>query len=53
LIDKFSCSFFYKKEIEKRFKYEEKIDPIYFLKAKKNKIEINNSIKSHNKDGVA
>ena len=53
LIDKFSCSFFYKKEIEKRFKYEEKIDPIYFLKAKKNKIEINNSIKSHIKDGVA
>ena len=53
LIDKFSCSFFYKKEIEKRFIYEEKIDPIYFLKAKKNKIEINNSIKSHIADGVA
>ena len=53
LIDKFSCSFFYKKEIEKRFKCEEKIDPIYFLKAKKNKVEINNSIKSHIKDGVA
>ncbi len=27
--------------------------PIYFLKAKKNKVEINNSIKSHIKDGVA
>ena len=53
LIDKFSCSFFYKKEIEKRFRCEEKIDPIYFLKAKKNKIEINNSIKSHIKDGIA
>jgi len=53
LIDKFSCSFFYKKEIEKRFKYEEKIDPIYFLKAKKNNVEISNSIKSHIMDGVA
>ena len=52
-IDKFTCSFFYKKEIEKRFKYKEKIDPIYFLKAIKNKVEINNTIKSHVSDGIA
>jgi len=53
LIDKFSCSFFYKKLIEKSFKYKEENDPIYILKAKKNDIEINNSIKSHILDGVA
>ena len=53
LIDKFSCSFYYKKEIEKRFRYKEEIDPIYFLKSKKNNTEINNSIKSHIADGVA
>lgn len=53
LIDKFSCPFFYKKQIEKKFKFVEKIDPIFYLKAKKNKVEINNSIKSHILDGVA
>ena len=53
LIDKSSCSVFYKNEIKKKFRYKEEIDPIYFLKAKKNKIEINNSIKSHINDGVA
>ena len=39
LIDKFSCSYYYKKEITKRFKYEENIDPIYILKAKKIKLK--------------
>ena len=53
LIDKFSCSYFYKKLIEKRFLYDEKNDPIYILKAKKNNVEISNSIKSHILDGVA
>ena len=53
LIDKFSCSFFYKKLIESKFKFYEKNDPIYLLKAKKNNVEISNSIKSHIKDGVA
>ena len=53
LIDKYTCSYFYKNEVSKRFKYEEKIDPIYFFKSKKNKIEINNLIKSHIADGVA
>ena len=53
LIDKSSCSVFYKNEIKKKFRYKEDIDPIYFLKAKKNKIEINNSIRTHISDGVA
>ena len=53
LIDKYSCSYFYKKLIEKKFRYEEKTDPIYILKAKKNNIEIANSIKSHILDGAA
>ena len=53
LIDKFSCSFYYKKQIEEKFSFIEKIDPIFFLKAKKNKVEINNFIKSHVLDGVA
>jgi Xaa-Pro aminopeptidase len=53
LIDKFSCSYFYKKLIEKKFLYDENNDPIYILKAKKNNVEISNSIKSHIVDGVA
>ena len=53
LIDKITCSFFYKEKIAKRFKYVEEIDPIYYLKSKKNKIEINNIIKSHISDGAA
>ena len=53
LIDKYSCSFFYKKLIANKFKYEEKIDPIFILKAKKHKVEILNSIKSHILDGAA
>ena len=35
LIDKITCSFFYKEKIAKRFKYVEAIDPIFFLKSKK------------------
>ena len=53
LIDKFSCSLFYKNLIKKKFKYIEEHDPIYILKAKKNKVEISNTIKSHILDGVA
>jgi len=53
LIDKITCSLFYKEKIEKKFKYVEKIDPIFFLKSKKNNVEINNTIKSHIIDGVA
>jgi len=53
LIDKITCSLFYKAKIAKKFKYVEKIDPIFFLKSKKNNVEINNTIKSHIIDGVA
>ena len=53
LIDKITCSFFYKERIAKRFKYVEEIDPIFFIKSKKNTVEINNTIKSHISDGVA
>jgi Xaa-Pro aminopeptidase len=53
LIDKMTCSLFYRANIAKKFKYVEKIDPIFFLKSKKNNVEINNTIKSHIIDGIA
>ena len=53
LIDKFTCSYFYREKIAERFKYIEEIDPIFFLKSKKNIVEINNTIKSHIVDGTA
>jgi len=53
LIDKITCSLFYKAKIAKKFAYIEKIDPIFFLKSKKNNVEIKNTIKSHIIDGVA
>jgi len=53
LIDKFTCSYFYREKIAERFKYIEEIDPIFFLKSKKNIVEINNTIKSHIADGTA
>jgi len=53
LIDKFTCSYFYREKIAERFKYIEEIDPIFFLKSKKNSVEINNTIKSHIADGTA
>ena len=53
LIDKFTCSYFYRRKIAERFKYIEEIDPIFFLKSKKNIVEINNTIKSHIADGTA
>ena len=53
LIDKITCSLFYKDKIAKKFEYVEKIDPIFFLKSIKNNVEINNTIKSHISDGVA
>ena len=51
--DNLSCSIYYKNEISKNFKYFKISDPIFFLKAKKNKIEIKNMIKSHISDGIA
>ena len=40
IIDKKSCSIFYKNLIKKKFKIHEDEDPIYFLKSIKNKHEI-------------
>ena len=45
--------FFMKILIKSKFKIIAREDPIYFLKAIKNKFEINNMIKSHILDGVA
>ena len=39
--------------LNKNNKLIEKNDPIYYFKSKKNKTEIQNSIKSHIHDGVA
>ena len=52
-IDHNTCSIFYKNVISKNFKYYKIIDPIFFLKAKKNKTEIKNMINAHILDGVA
>ena len=52
-IDENTCSIFEKKIITSKFKIMSNIDPIYDLKSIKNKIEINNTVKSHIKDGVA
>ena len=53
LIDKMTCPYYYKKMIERKFKSKEVIDPIFYLKSKKNNTEIKNTIKSHIADGVA
>ena len=53
LLDNQSCSVYHKKILEKKNKTTERIDPIYFLKAIKNKTEIKNMKKIHLIDGVA
>jgi len=53
IIDNNSCSIFYENIIKSRFKIIKREDPTYFLKAIKNKVEINNMKKVHIKDGVA
>ena len=53
IIDDKSCSIFYENLISSRFKIVSKEDPIYLLKAIKNKVEINNTINAHILDGVA
>ena len=53
IIDNKSCSVFYENIIKSKFKIIKREDPIYLLKAIKNKTEINNMIKSHVTDGVA
>ena len=52
-LDSLSCSFFYKKLLEKKNKIFNKVDPIYFLKSIKNKTEIKNMIDAHILDGAA
>ena len=52
-LDNASCSIFFQKIIKKNNLVVEKQDPIYFFKAVKNKIEIQNTIKTHIYDGVA
>ena len=53
LIDEKTCSIFLEKLLKKRFNVLKQEDPIYFLKAIKNNVEINNMIKTHIIDGVA
>ena len=52
-IDKLTCSIFFQGLIESRFKINNFVDPIYYLKSIKNKTEIENMKLAHVKDGVA
>ena len=52
-IDKNTCSLFDESIIKSKFIINHKTDPIYDLKAIKNKYEIKNTIKAHIEDGVA
>ncbi len=53
LIDKKTCSFYYEKNIHSSNKLIDIEDPIYLLKAIKNKTEINNTKIAHLFDGIA
>ena len=53
LIDTKTCSIYFENLLNKNFKIVKEDDPIYHLKSIKNKVEINNMIKSHIIDGVA
>ena len=53
LIDKSTCSIFYKDIIKRKNIIIKNIDPIYALKSQKNNIEINNTKKIHEYDGAA
>ena len=53
IIDNKSCSIYYENLITFKFKIIKKEDPVYLLKAIKNKTEIQNMINSHIIDGVA
>ncbi len=53
LIDSSSCSIYFENILKKNNKITEFIDPIYFLKSIKSKIEIENTIRSHIYDGAA
>ena len=53
IIDTLTCSIFNETILSKKFKILKKKDPIYLLKAVKNKTEIKNMINAHINDGVA
>ncbi len=53
IVDDKSCSIYYENLIKSKFKIIKREDPIYLLKAIKNKIEIKNMINAHILDGVA
>ena len=53
IIDDKSCSIFYENLIKSKFRIIKRKDPIYLLKAIKNKTEIKNTINAHILDGVA
>ncbi len=53
LIDKSTCSIFYKEIIERNNIIKKNEDPIYLLKSIKNNIELNNTKKIHEYDGAA
>jgi len=53
IIDSKTCSIFYEKILKTKFKILSKEDPIYMLKAIKNKKEIKNMINVHISDGLA
>lgn len=53
LIDKKTCSFYYEKKIHSSNKLIDIEDPIYLLKAIKNKTEISNAKIAHLFDGIA
>ncbi len=53
LIDKLTCSIFYQSIIKKNNVIKKDKDPIYYLKAQKNNIEIKNMKKIHEYDGAA
>tara|TARA_B100000965_G_scaffold369051_1_gene356163 strand:- start:1578 stop:3296 length:1719 start_codon:yes stop_codon:yes gene_type:complete len=53
IIDNKSCSIFYEEIIKSKFKIIRREDPIYLLKAIKNKTEIKNMINAHILDGAA
>ncbi len=53
LIDSSSCSVYFENILKKNNTIVESLDPTYFLKAVKSKIEIKNTIKSHICDGAA
>ena len=53
IIDLKTCSIYHENILKNKFKILKKNDPVFELKALKNKIEIRNMIKAHILDGVA